>query len=527
MGLFDRFKKKKPEPSSGIVAPPRSAAINPGRRSSPYDTYQSILDQKVGIINPLVPFSFIESIEVLSIVNPDVSQMVSNVIQLGNTGHFVEVTTGDGTQARAAIDALHETAKRIYPLSAGVDGLVNALLGQCARGGALSLECVFGRDLSQGIQEVVLVPVKSIRWYRDKRMQLRPYQKVKDTMLTIPEDEYVALNPLTYIYYHLDAIEDNPYGIPPVSAALASVSLQMDMMKNLANVVRKVGLVGFISVLINAPTIKRGESDESYRQRLEQYIEEASSRITANYSDGVFVGFRGQHEISVQSLTADVRGLDSIMQINEEQIFSGVKSDPAMHGRTYSTTETYAGVVFDKLLASLEGYRRLVRRALERMYTLELRTKGVQVTDVNIIFKPSKPLNELQAHQAYTQKTLNADHDFRAGLLDWIGYARELGYDFPAIDDPEDTELFGKSAQEPEDSGEKDTKPEKNDEKQEKDGEKDKKKLDNAKNVCKDSYIGVLHGSEKVGVFHGRSKKLQQIREEINPNNPRQNGGAT
>lgn len=446
-----QFFRRKKTPEAGVVDIPPKALQGLTRQSKPIEKYAAVLGTKLNAVKPSIPASYIGAIELLSIANPDVGQAVTNAITLGNTGHFVEIETSGKRDSKIAADIVKNTAQRVYPLSAGVDGLVDALLGQLARTGAISAEIVFHENWRDGIKEVVLVPVKTVVWMRDKETkELTPYQDISGSPSYLPSGDlgnFIKLNPLTFVYYKLDSLEDSPYSIPPYASALNNLSIQMDMMKNLSSVVRKVGLVGFISVLINAPQLKKGETQEVYHSRLATYLDTASEQIENNYNDGIFVGFKGQHEVSMQSVVADLRGVDSLMQVNEEQVFSGLKSDPAMHGRTYSTTETYAGVVFDKLMASLESYRRLIKRFLERMYTMELRCRGVSVTNVKVTFKPYKPMNEYVSQQAKQLKFQNATADYEAGMISWEDYARMLGYDSPYRTEKEAADIKAKKFQ--------------------------------------------------------------------------------
>ncbi len=391
------------------------------------------------VIKPVVDVTVQRAINALSIVNPDVSQMVNNVIQLGNTGHFVEVIGGQSQQVKSAIDRVKDLSTRIYPISAGVDGLVNDMLAQLARTGALAPEMVLSDRLKNGVKDVVLIPVHTIRWVRDEktgRMYLMQYlgdmytHDVRDA-----GKDYIELNSETCTFYRLDGIDGSPYPIPPVMAALGNIKIQMSMMQNVSAICRKVGLVGFISILLKAPPMEPGETKDTYRGRLQTYVNEAANKLTSNYNDGIFVGFQNQHEVTHTSLTADLRGLQDVVQINEEQIFSGLKSDPAMHGRTYSTTETYAGVVFDKLLASLGTYTRLIKRFLERMYSYDLMTQNISVQRVKVTFKSAKPLNELLEQQAKAQKFDNHLKEFKIGMISWEDFNRKMGYDEPFLPD--------------------------------------------------------------------------------------------
>jgi hypothetical protein len=129
------------------------------------------------------------------------------------------------------------------------------------------------------------------------------------------------------------------------------------------------------------------------------------------------------------NLTTDARGVQDIFRLNEEQLFSGLGTDPAMHGRTYSTTETYARVVYNLLLRQAESFQRPVKRRIERTYRLDLALAGIRVEDVSLYFQKAEsrdPLNEARARQVAWQ---TIREKVEAGLLDPDSAARELGHD--------------------------------------------------------------------------------------------------
>ena len=99
----------------------------------------------------------------LWLFNPDFSQYVANLTNLGNPGHDLILNAKNAQAAESLTARLNELAARVYRNGAGVDGLLNAYLAQISWSGALSSEDVVdftGRRVGQ----VVLVPVESIRF---------------------------------------------------------------------------------------------------------------------------------------------------------------------------------------------------------------------------------------------------------------------------------------------------------------------------------------------------------------------------
>ena len=449
MGFFKNLFSKADENEISMLeavshaVAPKLVEFPKGRQSIPMEEYSNSLRSNFLVLNPKVPFTFTQYLEYYSVVNPDVSQAARNVIQLGNSGHYVDVATKGSRAAKNAIEIVKETAARVYTTGAGADGLVNALLRQQIVSGALSSEMIPAKRLRDGIQEVVLVPVSTIRWVRKDKDTLTPYQYIGDmtsTYMRAPantvEGSYIPLNQNTYCYFAPEIMEDCPYGIPPLSAVLSVITIQTDMLKNIAGVVKKMGLVGFLSILIRAPQPKKGESSASYSSRLQTYLDDASTNFTKNFSEGIFVGFKGQHEFEHKDIGGDFRGVPELIQTIEEQICSALNQDAFMLGRVYSSTESYAGVVYDKMLQTVGTYRRLVKRFLEKVYKTDLELRGIPVEQVTVTFKPQRPLNELQTEQAKEKKIANVFSLVKSGMISWDEGARMLGFDAPYEKEP-------------------------------------------------------------------------------------------
>jgi hypothetical protein len=115
--------------------------------------------------------------------------------------------------------------------------------------------------------------------------------------------------------------------------------------------------------------------------------------------------------------------------MNEEQVMSGVAMQPAFFGRTDSTTETYADVVYNLLLAQVGNIQRLVKRRQEATYKLDLLLGGLDVKSVSLTFNRAHARNPLQEAQADRVRVQTAVEKVRAGIIDADTAAQELGYE--------------------------------------------------------------------------------------------------
>jgi hypothetical protein len=398
-----------------IFAPGTSVPIpvEPGRRSQ--RERLAFLEEHFNL-DPKVPFEVLETLEKLVISVPDLSQALRRSVQLGNTGHHVELEGLNDRQKAAAMEELERFIPRAFSPGGGTDALVNALLRQIMITGAVSVESVPSVALD-AVDQIVLVPTRTIRFKRRDDRYV-PYQSA------FPED--VELNEYQYSYIPLIQGEDNPYGIPPMIAALDAVYLQLDGMDNVKGIYKKHGLLGFLFAKKRIPP-NEGKSPREYEEYLRNHLKHFADSFRQNFSSGAAVGY-DDTTVEYHSLTADSKGAIDIFNMVEQQVASGIDIDPALLGRTYSTTETYAGVVYHAFLSGLANSRRLVKRVLEQIYWLHLVLRGYPVKRVRVTFNPDRSLQPHQDAQAEELRVHTVILKLQAGIIDPDTAARELGY---------------------------------------------------------------------------------------------------
>jgi len=412
--FFKRSKLQKDDPAPGKVE---------GGRISRETTLQ-LLDRYQGewtFLDPEIPANILEAIERFAIIIPDMSQHTKNIVNLGNTGHELEVVASKESVVEQAEDRLNMLARTIYPYG-GTDGLVNKMLWDIAVFGAPSIEAVIAPD-KKGVRKVVVVPQHEIRFKYDREQDdYIAHQKTGNA----PED-YLELNPLTYYYAPLFQRRNSPYAIPPMLAALGPVLTQLYMLENVRFIVKKIGLLGLIHMILTKPGRKPQETEEQFIGRLKGYLTDVASDLTQHYRDGVMTTY-DEFELKHFQVTGDVRGVKDLFQLNEEQASSGMGTDPAMLGRTYSTTETYSGVVYSKMIREIDNCRRITRRGVEKVYLLDLWLAGIPVEDVNLDFHPNAQLKpkedaEIENLHATTRRDL-----YQGGIITLDEAREDLGY---------------------------------------------------------------------------------------------------
>jgi hypothetical protein len=381
-----------------------------------------------GSVSPVIDFELLRCLKHLWLFNPDLSQYVSNIVNLGNTGHQITVDAQSSSLAEAALTRINESASRLYTNGAGVDGLINAYLAQIAWSGALSSEDVIDFR-ARRVAQVVLVPVEEIR-FRYLEGQYVPHQQPRAGVLPSASSHgMIRLNPETYHYFALQTVESSPYAKPPASAAVNAITgPQTDMLENIKYISKKLGLLGLVSVACTPPPKKPNENDSEYNTRAQKYLTSVRKVFDNNFVKGLLVHFRDQ-KIEHSNVASDARGAYEVWRINEEQVMSGTAMQPAFYGRTDSTTETYAGVVYNLLISQVRNIQRLAKRRHEATNRLDLRLAGIEVDGLSLSFDRAhalNPLDEARAEQAVVQTALIKA---RAGIISPDQAAQEMGYE--------------------------------------------------------------------------------------------------
>ncbi len=380
------------------------------------------LSSHFGGLAPYAPH-VLALLESLAIHSPVVSQAVKLIGTTVNTGHEIQLE-GPKRQVDQARDLLGDLARRVYRRSAGVDGLINHYTRQLAVSGALASEDVLEPDFS-AVREVALLPVSAIRFkWRDQGWTAQQLTQSSGT---------VDLNDHTFAYYALDTLPGHPpYAVPPFVAAIEPERLQRDFLHDLRTYAKKLGIYGVTSIKVPPPERRPGETTQEYEDRAQQHLAQVAAAYDGLLSRGLLV-MPDNHEIEHKSVTSGASGVDKISQGVEQLLMSALNIDPAMFGRSFSTTETYAGVVYGLLLRWAAQYQRLIKRRMERTYLLALLLAGLHQVDVTLAWDPQPELDKADAASAEQTRQSMILERRREGIIDADQAAQELGYEKAAV----------------------------------------------------------------------------------------------
>lgn len=426
MKFWDRFKIGMAafRGEAGIQLPPQ------GRSSEEtFGASTSAFLARFGTVSPVINFEMLAVLKNLWIYNPDFSQYVANIVNLGNPGHSISIEAGTDAKVQAAMDRINETSVRIFPNACGVDGLLNQYLTSVAWSGAVSSEDVVN-IAARRVEKVVQVRVEQIRFKYNK--QTDTYEVFQRSNNPLRGDGHLGLNPLnpeTYKYFALSTVENSPYAKPPATAAVeAIIEGQQPIMENIRYIAQKYGLLGLVTASLTPPPKSPGESVDEYARRATAYLKEVATVLEGSFKKGLLVTFRDQkiEHTDVAESGGDVYQLN---RMSEEQVFSGMGAMPGFHGRTDSTTETFADVVYYLLTAQTAGMQRIVKRRQEQTYRLDLRLGGIEVDGITLAFNKAHSRNGLQEAQTDQVKFQTILSKVESGALSPDDGAQELGYD--------------------------------------------------------------------------------------------------
>lgn len=420
----------------------KNTTVDVGRVSLPEDEIGGVLGKLTGFYSfagAPFPLEFLNVLEPLAIFNPDISQALQIWVNLGNTGHELSV---EARNPQAAIDRLNTLAASVYPTGGGVDGLVNHFLRQIPLMGALSAEWVIADNLRDGVADCAIVAVKRIRFRRVDGVMI-PFQMTN--MISGDNNGYVQLNPMTYNYMPLQTADGSPYAIPPFYAALKNIEVQLEATASISPIIRKMGLLGFMDVSLDVPDRNAGESDESFKNRLTNRLRDYAKAYTQNVSKGVAVHYKDQEIKHTSTNAGAAGGAKAIWEMNEEQVFSALDIPPSLAGRSYSTTETYAQVDYDRMQAKLGNGKRMIKRFIEKGYSLDLLLRGIDAT-VSIGWNQHNSLKAKDEAETEGQQIKNVLSKRDAGMISDDEAAQELGYEKATGRRPGDTPPVGFSA---------------------------------------------------------------------------------
>lgn len=414
----------------------KPAAIKSGRVSvADGETSVGAVLAEMSRLNPDFNISVLSALENLAMYHPDVSYAVENIVSLGNTHYNVVFNdTVSDKDAKEMTLHLRKKAKGWYAYSGGVRCLINDLLSQIAIFGCLSAEVVPSKSLD-GVDKTVLVSPKHIKFRYDNAADKYIALQVGKRIVAGPSFD-IVLNPVTYKYISYRRFSEKPYGIPPFLAACENIIIGKDMAENMKAVIKKLGVLGFLQVLVNAPRPNPGENSELYLARTKDHLNTVIPEVDAGLARGFITGYKDLHEVKMESTSQGVAGAAELVGMNDRKTFSGLKQDPLMFGQSVTTTETLGRVILAKMGTQIKNYQDIVASYLEMKFLMDLILSGYNVDELTVEFEPAMIGDKDKDATARGKEIDNAEKLYKAGIISQQQKAIELGYEKADQEEP-------------------------------------------------------------------------------------------
>lgn len=421
-----------PEPDLKKFAP-----IDASRSSEPDNGIGGFYGAKT-ILEPEFGIQWLGALDWLSVFNRHVGKALENVVTMSHTPHKIAFSDKISEREQQKMrEYISGNEAKYYNFTGGSTGLLNDLFTQIVITGAASFESVPAADF-KGLKKVVLVNPKNVRFRYDQDTDDYVPVQIPQTANGIRrlDGGYIVLNPLTYKYIAKRRTNDSPYGVPPFLTAVEDIMIQRDMIQNFKFMMKKLGMLGFLSVLVSKPP-QKGESESEYYKKLENHLANSVVPLVEKQArNGIAIGYKDQHEFKLQGSDINGSNAKDLMQIINTLVYEGLKQDPNLHGENFSTTETMGNVILGIMSQQCANYQWIAAKALEEIYILDLTLAGFRPGSCTVEFEKPNLKDGLKNEQTEELKIRNVEKKILMGIIGQTQGAQELGYEKPFLKEP-------------------------------------------------------------------------------------------
>jgi len=414
MGWLERlFNKSKPANYPRVTA-------RVSRDNEWLSDYTSRFIAGLSWIQGKVPGVLYDVIDNLTYTDPYMSRFHQTMISLGNVGHELIIQAPNQARMLQALEVANELAAKCFPLSYGMDGLVNALFSQAARHGGLCCEWVPDKALT-AIQRVFVVPIRSLRWQYDNNGNLELYQD--------QNGELVKLNPIQTTYCNLIMRDTDPYPVPPAIAAISSCMTHKEVVEKIKVWMDKVSAFGVLLASVDPPPREVGESQAQYDAKAEKYLQEIADSIRDNMSAGIGVGYKNI-DFSFQNTQASAQGARDILELVLKGLFAALHTDPIFFGWSAHASQN-VGPIYDEMKARIKVFRSGVKRCIEQGHRLNLALRGFGDVGLTVDFGGEMADDIFKVREAKLMESQAVVQLVQSGIITVDEARKQLGYGDP------------------------------------------------------------------------------------------------
>ncbi len=401
------------------------APIAGGSRSSTVSINSSLFGNQKQEIYPEFSLEWINILRRLSVYDSNVSRAVTNTTSLANTSYQIELPDNLSKRDRKKV----MESIRTFETDANIDSFIRNAIRTVTYSGGLAVDAVLLLNpYPNAVKKAVIVDITNIRFDYDPSKDEFIAKQINTGFLQGKSEN--ILRKETFFYEVIHSFEENPYPIPALLAAIEDIKTQKKMMDNFIIIIEKIGMMGFLEVLVKQPTKKSGETDEAFFSRCTDYLQRLKPQVQEGYAKGMVMGFTDSHDFRYQASNLNFGGAEKAFEIVSKFLNNGLQTDGVFMNQNNNTSETFARVLLQVLIGNIESIQKAVGSVLSKIIILHLKLQGFQKIDfLKVIFE--KPLigDSLKEAQTEATKIANARSKEDAGYISNDIAAQELGYE--------------------------------------------------------------------------------------------------
>lgn len=395
--------------------------------------------------------AFLEAMRLIRDVDSMASQAIWNFLRLLNPGHEFKayVFGADGSEkaeeglAQLVLDDLVQRIGKEY--GGGLDQFLNVLHLIQLTQGAIAAEVAPTEGLDE-VEDWYAIDPALLAFQRigvdaagnpvDATPTLGDSTEATSTQLVLGQrwsnGTFHPLPPEQVFYMPLDPDVDDPYGRPPLVAALSDVLGIAQMINDLRQAVHVAGYPRVdIKVLWDvlkavAPTdLQAAGKEKEFANWGQQRLNELVESMGSLESDDTFIHFDWIEVGGVQMPMGAQIDPEKVEKVLMHQLTSGLKHLPILLGLNEASSETHGSVQWQIFIAGVEALQHGSKRVIEKLGNTSLRIYGI-AAHCKLTVKEIRKVDRLAEAQAEFIETKTRQIWVQGGLIDLDDMAMEL-----------------------------------------------------------------------------------------------------
>ncbi|WP_338761808.1 hypothetical protein WAF17_16315 [Bernardetia sp. ABR2-2B] len=417
-----KHEAQKEKSSSKVVY---KFPISGGSRSSSVSTKGSFAGgDKEREIYPEFPLEWIPILRNLSVYDRNVGRAVNNSVALAQTTYQIELPDNLSKRDRKNI---METI-RTFEKDANIHSFTrNAIRTVTYSGGIATDAILVANPFPSAVKRLAILDLSNIRFNYNPKSDEYIAKQVNVNVIGKSE---IILRKETFFYECINQLEENPYPVPALLAAIEDITTQKEMLDNFKIIIQKLGMMGFLEVLVSIPEQKKGENNDAFYERCKKHLIEYTDEINKGLANGFAVAYEGAASFKMNATNINFTGAEKAFEIINKLLHNGLNTDGVFMNDNTNTSETFARVLLQVLIGNIDSIQKTVASVLSQAFLLHLRLQGFTKLDwVNVVFE--KPLigDALKEAQTEAVRIQNAKAKEDAGYIDSDAAAQELGHE--------------------------------------------------------------------------------------------------